>query len=109
MHWTELARALGPAWGCWSPPLSSDGSRVAYVSDRNGTPQLWVQSADDHDTARLITLSDDPVVAVRWSADDEWLACAVATNGGVRSEIWLVRPDGAAAHRVAGGGNEHAS
>ena len=30
--------------GSWSPALSPDGrARVAYVSDRSGAPEVWVQ------------------------------------------------------------------
>ena len=35
----ELVRA----WGCWAPTMTADGRRVAFVSDRNGAPELWVQ------------------------------------------------------------------
>ena len=42
----------------------------------------------------MIALTADPVVSVSWSADGAWLACAVATDGGVRTQVWVVRPDG---------------
>ena len=82
---------------------------MAFVSDRNGTPQLWVQDLPPVDGASvageptLLWLSDDPVLAVHWSPDGEWLGVSVATGGGVRTEVWVVRPDGAHARRVAGG------
>src|SRR5206468_1400315 len=55
-----------------------------------------------------ITFSADPVLAVHWSPDGEWLACSVATGGGVRTEVWVVRPDGTDARRIAGG-DQHAA
>jgi dipeptidyl aminopeptidase/acylaminoacyl peptidase len=103
VDWEEYASALVGASACWGATLAPDNSSVAYVSDRTGLPRLWVQDTAATESARLITLSDDPVVAVRWSADGHWLACAVATDGGVRTEVWLVRPDGSRPHRVAGG------
>jgi dipeptidyl aminopeptidase/acylaminoacyl peptidase len=102
-----LARELVSAWGAWAPTLTQDGRCVAFVSDRNGTPQLWVQDAVLHAEAQCLVLSDDPVVSVHWSPDGGWLACAVATGGGVRTEVWVVRPDGRDARRVAGG-DQHA-
>jgi dipeptidyl aminopeptidase/acylaminoacyl peptidase len=98
-----LARQLVGAWGCWAPSLTADGLQVAYVSDRGGQPELWLQPTNpEQGPPRRLHLSDDPVLGARWSPDGNWLACSVATGGGVRSEVWVVRPDGSDAHRVAG-------
>ena len=56
----------------------------------------------------MIKISDDPVVGVNWSADGAWLACCLATDGGVRTQVWVVRPDGSDARRIAGSSAEHA-
>jgi dipeptidyl aminopeptidase/acylaminoacyl peptidase len=42
------------------------------------------------------------VVAAHWSPDGRWLAFSVATGGGVKTEVWVVRPDGSGARRLAG-------
>jgi len=39
----QLAEQLVDAWGSWAPTLSPDCDRIAFVSDRSGTPCLWVQ------------------------------------------------------------------
>nr|WP_239521774.1 prolyl oligopeptidase family serine peptidase [Geodermatophilus sabuli] len=91
--------------------MTPDATCVAFLSDRSGTPQVWVQDVvidGPAPPARHIPLSDDPVVAVRWAADSRWLACEVATDGGVRTAVWVVRPDGSDARRIAGGPDEHA-
>ena len=110
---SELTRALVAAWGSWSPSMSPDGEQVTFVSDRNGRPELWVQDVGGSDEpsapARLIRLSDDPVVSAHWSADGEWLAALVATDGGVRTQVWVVRPDGTGARCVAGSRERHAA
>jgi dipeptidyl aminopeptidase/acylaminoacyl peptidase len=99
----ELAHDLVGAWGCWAPTLTPDGSRVAFVSDRRGTPELWVQDVAPGAEPQRIEVGNDPVLAVHWSPDAQWLACSLATGGGVRTEVWVVRPDGREARRVAGG------
>jgi dipeptidyl aminopeptidase/acylaminoacyl peptidase len=106
-----LADVLVDAWGSWGPTMTPDAKRVAFISDRSGTPELWVQdlaSDGPSSDARLVPLSDDPVVSVSWAADSRWLACAVATDGGVRTQVWVVRPDGSDARRIAGDASEHA-
>lgn len=108
---TDLLRGLVDAWGSWGPNMTPDAARVAYISDRRGLPEVWVQDvATDGPPPRALPLAftEDPVVSVRWSADGAWLACAVATDGGVRTQVWVVRPDGRDARRVAGSSTVHA-
>jgi fermentation-respiration switch protein FrsA (DUF1100 family) len=124
----QQARDLLSLGGSWGATLSPDGTRTAYLSDRNGWPQVWVQtiplgdadapSSDTQDSdaqdsdaqgsdARVLDLGADPVVQVRWSSDGEWLACAVAPGGGVRTHAWAVRPNGTDARLLAGEDGEH--
>ena len=106
-----LGAALVQAWGSWAPTMTPDARRVAFISDRSGTPEVWVQDivlTGETPPALRIPLSADPVIAVSWSADSRWLACAVATAGGVRTQVWVVRPDGTEARRIAGDAHEHA-
>ncbi len=106
-----LVEDLTGAWGSWGPNMTPNADRVAFISDRLGTPQLWVQDVvleGPTPEPTPITLSPDPVIAVRWSADASWLACSVALDGGVRTQVWVVRPDGTEARLVGGGGTEHA-
>ncbi|QWT25367.1 S9 family peptidase [Subtercola sp. PAMC28395] len=91
--------------------MTPDADRVAFISDRSGLPQLWVQNVatgDELPEPTLIQFCDDPVIAVSWSADSAWLAVAVATDGGVRSQVWVVRPDGTDARRIGGDREHHA-
>ena len=110
-HW--LAEQLVDAWGSWAPTLSPDCDRIAFVSDRSGTPCLWVQDLPAPGSTvqpepTMIKISDDPVIAVSWSADGGWLACSLATGGGVRTQVWVVRPNGSDARLIAGGADRHA-
>ena len=106
-----LAEELVGAWGSWGPTLSPYAEQMAFISDRTGVPQIWVQDLrldGTFDEPTMIEISDDPVVSVNWSADGAWLACAVATDGGVRTQVWVVRPTGSDARRIAGSADVHA-
>jgi dipeptidyl aminopeptidase/acylaminoacyl peptidase len=108
-----LAAHLVDAWGCWGPTLTADGRQMAYISDRSGSPALWIQSNQKDPSGATpephrLSLSADPVLAAHWSPDGSWLACGVASGGGVRSEVWVIRPDGTGGRRVAGGDGRHA-
>lgn len=95
--------------GSWGAAPSPDSERIAFISDRGGWPQVWVQRLDqaEADGAAVINLGPDPIVQVRWSADGEWLSCAVAPGGGVKTHAWAVRPDGSDARKLAGEPGEH--
>ncbi|MFJ3379485.1 S9 family peptidase [Curtobacterium sp. NPDC090217] len=107
----DLGERLTAAWGSWGPTMTRNARRVAFVSDRHGTPEVFVQDVVVDgplpDPVR-IRLSGDPVIRVTWSSDGEWLAVAIATDGGVKQQVWVVRPDGSDAAQIAGSRYQHA-
>jgi len=56
-----------------SPRWSPDGSRLAYISDRGGSPQVWVRWLDSGQTAKLTSLQEAPAT-INWSPDGKWLS-----------------------------------
>ena len=112
-HGTRLATDLVDAWGCWGPTLTADGRQMAYVSDRSGVTALWVQANDGGSGWSAPSRTASPSARTRcWRPTGRptapgWPA-AVASGGGVRSEVWVVRPDGTDGRRVAGGDGRHA-
>jgi dipeptidyl aminopeptidase/acylaminoacyl peptidase len=90
----------------WSPSFSPDGTRLAFVSNLNGIPQVWTISSTGGFPA-LVTAFDDPVGFVTWSPDGKWLAFNVAPGGGFNEQIYIVRPDGSEMRRLTEGGKEN--
>ena len=96
-------RAWVTAVGSWGGDLSPDGDEVVFISDRSGLPRAWVASTIGTATPRLLPTGRDHVEAVAWSPDGEWIAVLGAPGGETtRTRVWVVRPDGTDAHRVAG-------
>ena len=107
MHSTWTGPLPTEVSGSWSPTLSPDGRHAAYISDRGGSPQVWVQPVGSELTF-LVDTGEPPVLSVHWSTGGGWLACVLAPGGAPRTEVWLVRPDGSELHQVAGFGADTA-
>ncbi|MGH3938507.1 MAG: S9 family peptidase [Pseudonocardiaceae bacterium] len=87
---------------CTSPALSPDGSTLAVVSDRDGTPRVWLSPMTQPGPPVLLATGEDYVRAVSWSPDGEWLCLMTAPGGGERTLVRALRPDGFDARVVAG-------
>ncbi|GEL20640.1 S9 family peptidase [Pseudonocardia asaccharolytica] len=104
------AEALFPA--TYSDPAPSpDGSRIAWISDRDGRPRAWVGElsatpVDEPDwplPTGLDPATPADVQAISWSPDGTWLACQLAPGGSGHTRVVLVSPDGSGHHEIAPG------
>lgn len=100
--------ALGRINSATSPTLSPDGSRVAYLSNASGSPQIWVRGLRGG-PARQVTNLPDPVGSVFWSPTADILAYTVAPGGGLNTQIWVVNADGTGAKQLTPGGKENSA
>ncbi|MGH9398893.1 MAG: LpqB family beta-propeller domain-containing protein [Thermoanaerobaculia bacterium] len=74
-----------------SPAVSPDGSRIAFLSDRDGSTDLYVISADGGGEARL-TRTPEAESQPDWSADGKEIRFTVFANDA--SRIFSIEPDG---------------
>ena len=106
---------LCPGGSCWRPVWSPDGASIAFFSDADGLPQLWV-----HDIASGASrkLSDEPVKPKlwhgdepRWSPDGSTLYVGFAPEGPFRNPVRPaeVRPANPAGVVVLRSGSEAAA
>jgi acylaminoacyl-peptidase len=56
-----------------SPRWSPDGKQLVYVSNRDGSPQLYRRWMDTGETAKLTNLTQSPG-GLAWSPDGKWLS-----------------------------------
>ncbi|MDH3308358.1 MAG: hypothetical protein OEO77_12675, partial [Acidimicrobiia bacterium] len=81
-----------PAWD-GSPSWSSDGSRIAFISDRDGNPDIWVMDADGSKPVNLtasLEHESDPV----WSPDGSRIAysASLRVEQPDGSSVWVPAP-----------------
>jgi Tol biopolymer transport system component len=81
-----------------APTWSPDGSQIAYVSDRDGNPDIWVMNSDGSDQVNISNhKAKDHSPA--WSPDGEWIAFA-SVRDSLYWELYLMRPDGSDVQRL---------
>jgi len=63
-----------------SPRWSPDGSRIAYLSDTDDKPQIYIRWMDTGQTARITNLENSPN-AISWSPDGKMLSFSALVPG----------------------------
>ena len=103
---TATVTAMARIGRASAPQFSPDGSRIAFISDLSGMPQVWVVPVTGG-SPEAVTTFDDPVLAVSWSPKSDWLAVSVAPGGGLNSQIYVLRSNGSGVRRITDGGKEN--
>ncbi len=99
---TKLTTNSGTA--SWGPTWSPDGSRIAFASDRDGNPEIYVMNANGTNQTRItnhIARDFDPA----WSPDGTRIAFASNRNDtqcctNSNNEIYVMKPDGSSVTRL---------
>lgn len=80
--------------GAFEPAVSPDGRRIAFVSTRDGNPEIYVMAADGSAPRRLTDWRRDDMAPL-WSPDGTQLAFLRREQGGERLFVLaLPREDG---------------
>ena len=64
------------------PRLSPDGKWVAFISDRNGSDNLWMAKADGTSPRKLSSESQDAVISPLWTGDSQYVIASVRGTRG---------------------------
>jgi WD40 repeat protein len=74
-------RAMAELPNTYGAVYSPDGKRIAFLSNRSGTPQVWLVDAQikgKGSEPRQLTQSTDPVGGLAWSPVSDTIAYDVA-------------------------------
>ncbi len=83
---TENARAFSPA-------VSADGTRLAFVTHDDGSTNLNVLNLEDKITVALTQFADgSQVIEPVWTPDDEWIYFGLSRGHG--RDIYRIRSEG---------------
>ena len=102
---TTVSR-MGKIGYCFAPTFSPDGESIAFISNLNGGPQVWIVPTQGG-FPRLVTSSDDQVRGVAWSPTDDRLAFSLAPGGGLNTQIYLIRSAGTDVRLLTDGGEDN--
>ena len=86
------------------PRYSPDGSSIVFVSDRDGSDNLWIANANGTDPRQLTDTEEISYVSPEWTPDGEYV---VATKGphpsrGGRSDLYLYHLSGGSGLQLSG-------
>lgn len=69
-----------------APRWSPDGTQLIYISNRDGSPQLYRRWLDTGQTAKLTNVTEAPS-GIAWSPDGKWISFAMHVPEAPRSII----------------------
>jgi Tol biopolymer transport system component/imidazolonepropionase-like amidohydrolase len=101
----------GPAWDC-QPRFSPDGKQIAFISDRNGSDNLWLMKADGTGLKKVSDETDDQLGSPAWSPDGNYIVVRKygpypgATDYLRTTSLWFFHKDGGKGVEIVKGKGE---
>lgn len=89
----------------FQPHYAPDGERVAFVSNRSGTYELWVGGSDGSDAAALTSLDGAYLRRPHWSPDGRHIVFDAFVDGFTR--IYVVDAESGRPQRLSAEDAEH--
>jgi serine/threonine protein kinase len=79
--------------------FSPDGRRIAFVSQRSGTDEIWICDSNGSKTVQLTSFSGPEIYGPSWSPDSQNIAFT-GVQKGMKDDIYSISVNGGAARRL---------
>jgi Tol biopolymer transport system component len=76
------------------PAYAPDGSRIAFISDRDGSENLWIAGTDGSDPKKLSAETTAQFLSPEFSADGQYVYVSRTTWGQRTYELWAYHVQG---------------
>ncbi|MEN6600998.1 MAG: hypothetical protein ABFD86_01185 [Bryobacteraceae bacterium] len=86
----------------FAPALSPKGDKIAFSSDRSGSPELWTAAGDGSNPVQLTTSGERRSTAPSWSPSAEFIVFSSIHKN--ESEVRIIAAAGGPQRRVTAGG-----
>ena len=95
----DASRLSDAAADEYHPVLSPDGTKIAFVSEANGSRDIWVMDADGKNP---LPITDDPGLEEHpcWSADGRQIAYVALPKDGGNFDLWIMNADGSGKRKL---------
>jgi Tol biopolymer transport system component len=81
------------------PAFSPDGRRIAFMSERSGTQEIWICDSDGSKTLQLTSFGGAAIYGPSWSPDSQNVAFTVAQKG-MKDDVYIVSVNGGFPRRM---------
>src|SRR6186713_1275034 len=78
------------------PAFSPDGKRIVFVSDRNGSENVWIANSDGTKPRAVTTSERENYMSPIWTPDGEYV---IAAKG---AQLWMYHQDGGSGVQMTG-------
>src|SRR5579863_3270115 len=76
------------------PKFSPDGQWIAFLSDREGSENVWIMKADGTGAKQVSKDPNNDFISPSWSPDGKYIFVSKAPFGIGSNEIWMYHIDG---------------
>ncbi len=82
----------------WDPEIAPDGQKMAFISDRSGSAEVWVSDRNGDHRLQITSFGGAYTKTVRWSPDSRRLALTAPPDG--HFDVFVADPNGGGIKRL---------